>query len=228
MTSITGSSYLDTLTSSSSKTAATGTATSKSKTLDQNDFLKLLTTQLKTQDPFAPVDNSQMVAQMAQFSSVAGISEMNSSLKAMAGDISASRVGGAASWIGKSALVSSDIATPLSGGGYAGEVTLPSAAKSAQVTFTDADGNILHQSSYGETAAGQLAFAWDGKDAAGNAVATGPLAINVTAYAKNGTAMTATTSTWTPIASVESPASGATKLSTALGSISPSQVLRLS
>ena len=228
MTSITGNSYLDTLTSTASSKAAAATSTAKDKTLDQNDFLKLLTTQLKTQDPFAPVDNSQMVAQMAQFSSVAGISEMNSSLKAMATDISASRLGGAASWIGKSALVSSDIATPVSGGGYAGEITLPSAAKSAQVSFTDADGNILHQSSFGASDAGQLAFSWDGKDADGNTVATGPLAITVTAYAKNGTAMTPTTSTWTPIASVESPSSGATKLSTALGSISPSEVLRLS
>ena len=41
--------------------------------MDQNDFLRLMTTQLTTQDPFNPVDNTQMVAQMAQFSQVAGI-----------------------------------------------------------------------------------------------------------------------------------------------------------
>ncbi len=57
-------------------------------TLDQTDFLRLLTTQLKVQDPLSPVNNEQMVAQMAQFSSVAGISEMNSSLKAIAAQIS--------------------------------------------------------------------------------------------------------------------------------------------
>lgn len=51
--------------------------------LDQSDFLRLMTTQLRVQDPLSPVDNEQMVAQMAQFSSVAGISEMNSSLKAI-------------------------------------------------------------------------------------------------------------------------------------------------
>src|SRR3546814_11564785 len=44
-------------------------------TLDQSDFLELMTAQLKNQDPFSPVDNTQMVAQMAQFSSVAGIAE---------------------------------------------------------------------------------------------------------------------------------------------------------
>jgi flagellar basal-body rod modification protein FlgD len=56
--------------------------------LNQTDFLRLMTTQLKEQDPFNPVDNQAMVAQMAQFSSVAGISEMNSSLKSIATQIS--------------------------------------------------------------------------------------------------------------------------------------------
>mgnify|MGYP001544835634 CR=1 FL=1 len=59
------------------------------KPLDQTAFLKLMTTQLQAQDPFNPMDNTAMVAQMAQFSSVAGISEMNTSLKAIADQISA-------------------------------------------------------------------------------------------------------------------------------------------
>lgn len=62
-----------------------GTADKK---LDQTAFLRLMTTQLKQQDPFNPVDNQAMVAQMAQFSSVAGISEMNTSLKSIADQIS--------------------------------------------------------------------------------------------------------------------------------------------
>ncbi len=57
--------------------------------LDQTDFLRLMTSQLKEQDPFNPVDNQAMVAQMAQFSSVAGISEMNTTLKSIADQISA-------------------------------------------------------------------------------------------------------------------------------------------
>ncbi len=59
------------------------------KQLGQTDFLRLMTTQLKQQDPLDPVDNQAMVAQMAQFSSVAGISEMNVSLKSIAQQISA-------------------------------------------------------------------------------------------------------------------------------------------
>lgn len=57
------------------------------KQLDQTAFLRLMTTQLKEQDPLDPVDNQAMVAQMAQFSSVAGISEMNTSLKGIADQI---------------------------------------------------------------------------------------------------------------------------------------------
>ena len=48
--------------------------------LGQEDFLKLMTVQLQNQDPFAPVDNADFIAQMAQFSTVTGIQEMNGSL----------------------------------------------------------------------------------------------------------------------------------------------------
>lgn len=57
--------------------------------LDQTAFLRLMTTQLQQQDPFNPMDNTQMVAQMAQFSSVAGISEMNTSLKSISDQLTA-------------------------------------------------------------------------------------------------------------------------------------------
>jgi flagellar basal-body rod modification protein FlgD len=52
--------------------------------LDQAAFLRLMTAQLSFQDPTKPIDNQQMVAQLAQFSSVAGISETNSSLSSIA------------------------------------------------------------------------------------------------------------------------------------------------
>ncbi|NIJ39659.1 flagellar basal-body rod modification protein FlgD [Sphingopyxis panaciterrae] len=49
--------------------------------MGQSDFLRLMTAQLSQQDPFNPVDNQQMVAQMAQFSSLAGITETNTTLQ---------------------------------------------------------------------------------------------------------------------------------------------------
>jgi flagellar basal-body rod modification protein FlgD len=57
--------------------------------LDQGDFLKLMTTQMQMQDPFDPMDNSQMLAQMAQFSQLAGVSEMGDTLKSIASKLDA-------------------------------------------------------------------------------------------------------------------------------------------
>jgi flagellar hook assembly protein FlgD len=69
-------------------TTTTNVATSKSQSeLGTTDFLRLMTEQLKQQDPFAPTDNTQMVAQMAQMSSSSGIAEMNASLKSIAAQI---------------------------------------------------------------------------------------------------------------------------------------------
>lgn len=70
-------------------TLATGarqqTADSRGRaTLDQSDFLKLMTSQMAMQDPFDPVDNKEMIAQMAQFSSLSGINEMAATLKTIA------------------------------------------------------------------------------------------------------------------------------------------------
>lgn len=73
--------------SSVTGTGSTGAAASTQKsgatTLGQADFLKLLTTQLTMQDPTDPVDNKEMIAQMAQFSSLSGITEMGDTLKAI-------------------------------------------------------------------------------------------------------------------------------------------------
>ncbi|GAA3790450.1 hypothetical protein GCM10022600_09020 [Qipengyuania pelagi] len=52
--------------------------------LGQGDFLKLLTVQMQQQDPFDPVDNKDMLAQMAQFSALAGSAETNAQLEMIA------------------------------------------------------------------------------------------------------------------------------------------------
>ena len=70
-----------------SPAGATGAAPAPGKaafaTLDSGDFLRLLTEQLKHQDPFEPVDNKEMLAQMAQFSALAGSTEGNATLQAI-------------------------------------------------------------------------------------------------------------------------------------------------
>lgn len=215
MTTISGSGVLDTL-------SAGQTASTQHGAMDQNAFLKLMTTQLKTQDPFDPVDNAQMVAQMAQFSSVAGISEMNQSLKAIAADIASSRVGDAASWIGRSALVQSGVAAQLSNGGYAGEVELPQDAADVTLSLVDANGQTVHREELGAQAQGVLSFAWEGREGV-----TGPLRVVVDGQGADG-ALNPIISTWTQINGVQSPASGSTRLVTPLGLFSPQDALRLS
>lgn len=64
-------------------------STSSFEALDQGDFLRLLTVQLQQQDPLQPVDNKDMLAQMAQFSSLAGTTEGNARLGDIASKLDA-------------------------------------------------------------------------------------------------------------------------------------------
>ncbi|MBL0769612.1 flagellar hook capping protein [Sphingopyxis sp. XHP0097] len=73
----------------SGQSPTTTTTTTKPQMLGQSDFLRLMTAQLSQQDPFNPVDNQEMVAQMAQFSSLAGISETNVTLQQISEQLAA-------------------------------------------------------------------------------------------------------------------------------------------
>lgn len=202
-------------------------ATKPAGAMDQNDFLKLMTTQLTTQDPFNPVDNTQMVAQMAQFSQVVGIAEMNQSLKSLVAGMAPGRLTDAASWIGRSILVESEVAVPLEDGRYAGEIALPEDAEQVSIALVDENGAVVHAQDFGARTAGTIAFSWDGRDAAGNVAADGPLKMVVNARSADATIPTGVAS-WTGVAGIQSPASGgATRLLTALGLVSPEAAIRL-
>jgi flagellar basal-body rod modification protein FlgD len=190
--------------------------------MGQADFLKLLTAQMQTQDPFAPMDNGQMVAQMATITNSTGIAEMNSTLKSLASQLGGTRLGDAASWIGKSMLVQSNIAAPDAYGNYSGQITMGSATSGASIDLLDGSGNVVKSFELGNQAAGDVNFYWDGKDDAGNRVSTDALKIRV-----NGASPTRVAS-WASIAAVQSPADGsASKLITPLGTFSPSDALSL-
>lgn len=72
------------------------------KQLGQGDFLKLLTVQLQQQDPMKPMDDTQSIAQMAQFSSLQQMSELNDSFSAMRLD---SQLASAGSLLGRQATM---------------------------------------------------------------------------------------------------------------------------
>ncbi len=200
-------------------TANVGTGKSE---MGQADFLRLLTAQMQTQDPFEPMDNAQMVSQMATITNSSGIAEMNATLKSLASQLTGSRLGDAASWIGKSMLVESNIAAPDAAGQYIGQVTFADATSGATVDLLDGDGNVLKTIDLGDQPEGDVNFYWDGKNDAGETVGTGALNIRV-----NGATPTRVAS-WATIAAVQSPADGSTsKLITALGTYSPSDAISL-
>lgn len=190
--------------------------------LDQTAFLRLMTTQLKFQDPFDPVDNQAMVAQMAQFSQVAGISEMNTSLKAITNSFSTSRLSEAASFIGRSVLQDGDTTYSDANGRYAGEFTLNQPANNVALEWLDGAGNVVHTQNLGQVAAGKVPFELMSEDDAGNPANIGPLKVRVTG------ASVSTLSTWLPVTAVESSSVGAdAMLVTPAGSISVSSARRI-
>ena len=222
----TSSSYLDSLRTNST-TAAAAASTAGSDSIDQAGFLKLLTAQMTNQDPTAPMDSNTMVQQLSEMSTVSGITEMNTSMKSLVSELTSNRIGDAASWIGKAALLSSSTAQPLTNGGYAGEITLPSDATSMNVSLVDSTGKSVYSETLSNQAAGTVDFAWDGTQADGT-TATGPLSVVVSA-AGTGGSMTPTVSTWSTITGVQSPAGGSSaELTTTLGTVAPTDVLSLS
>jgi flagellar basal-body rod modification protein FlgD len=62
--------------------SAVPTTTDKSKSLGKQDFLKLLMAQLQNQDPMKPMDDTQMIAQMAQFSALEASQQLNATMQA--------------------------------------------------------------------------------------------------------------------------------------------------
>lgn len=169
--------------------------------MGQDDFLQLMTAQLKNQDPFEPVDNSQMVAQMAQFSSLAGITEMSTTLKAIADKLGATTMGDALGWAGKTVLTEGSVAYPRAAGGLEGGVELDAAASDVKVTISDMNGGVLRTISLGAQKAGTATFDWDGRTEAGEAAGTGPFKVSVAA--SDGAApVAARPLVWAPVASV--------------------------
>jgi flagellar basal-body rod modification protein FlgD len=129
--------------------------------LGQSDFLKLMTTQLQNQDPFAPMDNGDFIAQMAQFSTVTGIEDMNASLGKLVEEFDQARIATASNLLGHSVLVPGNIGRPDGEGELHGVLDLPEATISTQLNYVDVDtNNSLFKEDLGPRAAGLVGFKW--------------------------------------------------------------------
>lgn len=191
-------------------------------TIDQAGFLKLMTTQLQYQDPFSPMDNNQMVSQMATFTSLENQNSGNKLLQGISDSLTGTRLSDAANWIGKAMLIKNDVATPDRTGSYAGEITLSKDSAALGVDLVDGNGHVVKSLDLGAQKAGAVGFYWDGKNDAGEFVGNQALKVQV----RGGE--TTQIATWASIAAVQSPASGTdARLITALGNFKPSDALRL-
>ena len=133
----------------------------KSDTLGQSDFLKLMTTQLQNQDPFAPMDNGDFIAQMAQFSTVTGIQEINNSIGKLVEEFDQARIATASNLLGHSVLVPGDTGLPDEDGQLHGVLDLPDRTLMTELSYLDAEtGEVLHSEDMGPLAAGLVGFSW--------------------------------------------------------------------
>ena len=192
--------------------------------MDQSDFLTLMTAQLKNQDPFAPVDNTQMVAQMAQFSSLSGISEMNSTLKAISDRLTGTSLNDALGYVGKTVLTAGATAFPRTAGGIAGAVDLADDATNVSVTISNAKGETLKTIEMGKQDKGAVAFDWDGTTESGDPAGDGPFTVKITASNAKGP-VKAQPLVWAPVSSVSMGSDGQPLLAVAgIGNIPLSAV----
>ena len=123
-----------------------------------------MTTQLQNQDPFAPMENGEFIAQMAQFSTVTGITEMGQTLKSLASQLSEFRVATASDLLGHQVLVPGDLARPSKDGEIHGVVDLPSSSAANGVVISDMSGEVIHTIDLGPQSSGLVGFSWTDMD----------------------------------------------------------------
>lgn len=156
--------------------------------MSQSDFLKLMTTQLQSQDPTNPVDNSQFVSQMAQFSQLSATQDLLTSVNTLgstvSGALQTSQVLGSSSLLNRQVLVPSTTLS-YSGSGVTGGANV-STAGNVTVNIVDATGKVVRSMNLGNQSSGLSQFTWDGNDDSGNPVAQGTYSM---AASSNGSSL---------------------------------------
>lgn len=160
--------------------------TGKASSAQQDQFLRLLITQMKNQDPLNPMDNAQMTTQMAQMSSLQGIERLNATLESLAASLTGNQAMQAATLVGRDVIAPGNV-LQLAEGQATGAVELAQAADRVQVSITDASGRVVHHADLGAQPQGIVRIDWDGVTDAGTAAAAGTYQFSVTATAQGKT-----------------------------------------
>ena len=130
--------------------------------LGQAEFLALMTSQLENQDPLNPMENAEFMGQIAQFSTVEGIGNLNESFSSLAGAMQSSQALQASALVGRDALINSPVAQ-LRNGSLSGAVNLASGSADVAVEIINGRGQLVGQLDMGTLPAGQHAFSWNGQ-----------------------------------------------------------------
>ena len=147
-------------------------------------FLTLLTEQMKNQDPLNPLDSTQFVNQLVDFSSVEQQIAQNQNLESLLLLQSAAAQSSSVSYIGRVATAETPQAT-LQNGSANCEYTLPSDATSSSIIIRDDNDRIVARRD-GETSTGSHDFAWDGLGDGGAALDEGVYSLEVIAQDSDG------------------------------------------
>jgi flagellar basal-body rod modification protein FlgD len=167
---------------SSAASQSTGTASSVKATKD--DFLKLLVTQMRYQDPMNPMDNAQMTSQIAQLNTVEGINQLNATVTNLQASLMASQSMQSASLIGKTILADGN-AINLQSGSASLSMRLEGPAESVVVDVINSSGRIIKTANLGANAAGIQTFTWDGSTNEGGVAPNGQYTFQVNAKKLN-------------------------------------------
>jgi flagellar basal-body rod modification protein FlgD len=153
--------------------------------LDQAAFLRLMTEQLKNQDPLKPLGSQEFLGQMAQFSTVQGINSLNTTFNGVATALRDSQALGAVDLVGRDALIVSDKFSLGEEGGLQGEIGSPLAGK-ATIEISNAAGELVHREVI-DAKHGYQAYSWDGTHMNGGRVPAGQYTIKASVTAGDKT-----------------------------------------
>ena len=167
--------------STAAATAGTSAASSSNRTAiagNFDQFLMLLTTQLKNQSPLDPLDTNQFTQQLVQFASVEQQLRSNETLNALLTSVKASATSNAASFIGMQ-VTADGATTRLTNGSAQWTLTPARPASQAVMTIRDTTGSVVATQTK-SLPAGAQSFAWDGKTSTGQLAPDGDYTITVT------------------------------------------------
>ncbi|BCD99304.1 flagellar hook assembly protein FlgD [Marinagarivorans cellulosilyticus] len=135
----------------------------KSGELGQKAFLKLMITQMENQDPLSPQENTEFIAQLAQFSSVEALDSMNNKFDNLTENFVANQALQASSLVGRSVAVPSEIAQLDPNNVVAASVDIPASTQDVSVKIYSEGGALLDQANIGAHSAGEMVVRWNGQ-----------------------------------------------------------------